>query len=148
MLSQEAIYIDCWPNTSSAWTGWRRFYILVDISDGVHYLQLCTTVNRSLLPVTRLASRKILIEQNIKRRTGPALCVFSLLDAEYNGLHYTNTHITIKSERSHPVISCAGEILQGTVGDEVGYTLYADPALDLYIAYSWDHIRFLSSHTD
>jgi hypothetical protein len=32
-----------------------------------------------LLPATRLASRKILIEQNIKRRTGPALCVFSLL---------------------------------------------------------------------
>jgi hypothetical protein len=32
-----------------------------------------------LLPATRLASRKILIEQNIKKRTGPALCVFSLL---------------------------------------------------------------------
>ncbi len=28
-----------------------------------------------LLPATRLASRKILIEQNIKKRTGPALCV-------------------------------------------------------------------------
>jgi hypothetical protein len=27
------------------------------------------------LPTTRLASRKILIEQNIKKRTGPALCV-------------------------------------------------------------------------
>jgi hypothetical protein len=27
------------------------------------------------LPATRLASRKILIEQNIKKRTGPALCV-------------------------------------------------------------------------
>jgi hypothetical protein len=32
-----------------------------------------------LLPATRLASRKILIEQNIKRRTGPALHVLSLL---------------------------------------------------------------------
>jgi hypothetical protein len=32
-----------------------------------------------LLPATRLASRKILIEQNIKRQTGPALCVFCLL---------------------------------------------------------------------
>jgi hypothetical protein len=27
------------------------------------------------LPATRLARRKILIEQNIKKRTGPALCV-------------------------------------------------------------------------
>ncbi len=28
-----------------------------------------------LLPATRLASREILIEQNIKKRTGPSLCV-------------------------------------------------------------------------
>ncbi len=28
------------------------------------------------LPATRPASRKIIIEQNIKKRTGPALCVF------------------------------------------------------------------------
>jgi hypothetical protein len=28
-----------------------------------------------LLPATRLASREILIEENIKKRTGPALCV-------------------------------------------------------------------------
>ncbi len=28
-----------------------------------------------LLPVIRLASRKIVIEQNIKKQTGPALCV-------------------------------------------------------------------------
>ncbi len=33
---------------------------------------------RGLLPATRLAGRKILIEQNIKRQTGPAPCVFSL----------------------------------------------------------------------
>jgi hypothetical protein len=32
-------------------------------------------VHWDLLPVTRLASRKKLIEQNIKKRTGPALCV-------------------------------------------------------------------------
>jgi hypothetical protein len=36
-------------------------------------------VYRDLLPATRLACRKILIEENIKRRTGPALYVFSLL---------------------------------------------------------------------
>jgi hypothetical protein len=28
-----------------------------------------------LLPANRLASREILIEQNIKKRTGPSLCV-------------------------------------------------------------------------
>jgi hypothetical protein len=28
-----------------------------------------------LLPATRLASREILIEQNIKKQTGPSLCV-------------------------------------------------------------------------
>jgi hypothetical protein len=32
------------------------------------------------LPATRLASRKILIEQNIKKRTGPALCVLCAVD--------------------------------------------------------------------
>jgi hypothetical protein len=33
------------------------------------------------LPATRLASRKILIEQNIKKRTGPTLCVLCALHA-------------------------------------------------------------------
>ncbi len=32
-----------------------------------------------LLPATRLASRNILIEQNIKKQTGTALCVYNLL---------------------------------------------------------------------
>jgi hypothetical protein len=32
------------------------------------------------LPATRLASRKILIEQNIKKRTGPSLCVLCGLE--------------------------------------------------------------------
>jgi hypothetical protein len=32
-------------------------------------------VHWGLLPATRLASRKILVKQNIKKRTGPALCV-------------------------------------------------------------------------
>ncbi len=31
--------------------------------------------------------------------------------------------------------SCAGEILEGTVGDQVGY-IYADPLLDLYVTHS------------
>jgi hypothetical protein len=33
------------------------------------------TEHWGLLPATRLASRNILIKQNIKKRTGPALCV-------------------------------------------------------------------------
>ncbi len=34
-----------------------------------------TRITPGVLPSSRLASRKILIEQNIKKRTGPALCV-------------------------------------------------------------------------
>jgi hypothetical protein len=45
------------------------------------------TVHWYLLPATRLGSSKIFIEQNIKRRTGPALYVFSLL--AYRTLVYT-----------------------------------------------------------
>jgi hypothetical protein len=40
---------------------------------------------------SRLASRKILIAQNIKRRTGPALCVFSFLG--YNSEPSTGAQI-------------------------------------------------------
>jgi hypothetical protein len=47
----------------------------VDRYCGVHSLLLCTRITLGFLPATRLASRKILIEQNIKKRTGPALCV-------------------------------------------------------------------------
>ncbi len=36
-------------------------------------------VHWGLLAVTRLGSRKILIKLNIKKRTGPALYIFSLL---------------------------------------------------------------------
>ncbi len=39
-----------------------------------------------LLPATRLASREILIEQNIKKRTGPALCVLC-------GVNYSNAEV-------------------------------------------------------
>jgi transposase len=64
---------------TSAWAGWSRFDIQVDRYGevhallGVHALLICTIVNWSFLPATELASRKILIEQNIKKRTGPAL---------------------------------------------------------------------------
>ncbi len=40
-------------------------------------------VHWSLLHVTRLASRIILIEQNIKKRTGPAFYEYSLLGLDY-----------------------------------------------------------------
>jgi hypothetical protein len=43
----------------------------------VEYIPCCIAPfeHWGLLPATRLASRKILIKQNIKKRTGPALCV-------------------------------------------------------------------------
>jgi hypothetical protein len=45
----------------------------------VEYIHCCTAPAEAehwgLLPASRLASRNMLIEQNIKKRTGPALCV-------------------------------------------------------------------------
>jgi chromosome condensin MukBEF MukE localization factor len=43
----------------------------------VEYIPCCTAPveHWSLLPATGLASRNILIEKNIKKPTGPALCV-------------------------------------------------------------------------
>ncbi len=64
----------------SAWAGWSRFDIPEDRHGGVHSLLQCTA--------TRLASRKILIEQNIKRRRWPALYVFSLLGCANNNTGY------------------------------------------------------------
>jgi hypothetical protein len=71
---QEAKYVESWPNTTSSWAGWSRFDIPVDRSDGVYSLLLCTSSTLDSLPANRLASRKILIEQNIKKQTGSALC--------------------------------------------------------------------------
>jgi hypothetical protein len=39
------------------------------------------------------------------------------------GLRYRTTHITVKAERYLPVKGSVGEILQGAVDDEVGYTV-------------------------
>ncbi len=36
--SQEAKYVESWPNTTSAWAGWSRFDIPVDRYGGVHSL--------------------------------------------------------------------------------------------------------------
>jgi hypothetical protein len=41
--SQEAKYVERWPNTTSAWAGWSRFDIPVDNYDGVHSLLICTS---------------------------------------------------------------------------------------------------------
>jgi hypothetical protein len=64
---QEAKYIECWPNTTSAWAGWRRFNIPVDV---VEY-NACYSALFS--PTYQQARQlKILIEQNIKICRGPA----------------------------------------------------------------------------
>jgi hypothetical protein len=41
--TQEAKYIERWPNTTSAWAGWSRFDIPVDRYGGVHSLLICTS---------------------------------------------------------------------------------------------------------
>jgi hypothetical protein len=74
--TQEAQYVERWPNTTSALAGWSRYEIFQWIGT-VEYI-LCyggPAEHWGPLPATRLASRKILIEQNIKKRTGPSLCV-------------------------------------------------------------------------
>jgi hypothetical protein len=42
--TQETTYVESWPNTTSAWAGWRRFDIPVDRYDGVHSLLQCKRV--------------------------------------------------------------------------------------------------------
>jgi hypothetical protein len=42
--TQEAKYVESWPNTTSAWAGWIRFVIPVDRYSGVHSLLLCTSI--------------------------------------------------------------------------------------------------------
>jgi hypothetical protein len=49
VLSQEAKYVERWPNTASAWAGWSRFDSPVDRYGGVHSLLQCTGV--SYLPL-------------------------------------------------------------------------------------------------
>ncbi len=41
--TQEAKYVESWPNTTSAWASWSRFDIPVDRYDGVHSLLICTS---------------------------------------------------------------------------------------------------------
>jgi hypothetical protein len=75
LLPQEAKYLERWPSTTSAWAGWSR---LIFLWIGMLEYMPCygaSAEHWGPLPATRLASRKILIEQHIKNRTGPALCV-------------------------------------------------------------------------
>ncbi len=41
--TQEAKYVERWPNTTYAWAGWSRFDIPVDRYGGVHSLLICTS---------------------------------------------------------------------------------------------------------
>jgi hypothetical protein len=43
VTSQEAKYVESWPNTTSAWAGWSRFDIPVDRHGAVHSLLICTS---------------------------------------------------------------------------------------------------------
>jgi hypothetical protein len=63
------------------------------------------------LPANRLASRKILIEQNIKKRTGPALCVLCGRDSQIKWVEAgaEGFHVLVRSV-SFPVYSCLTKI--------------------------------------
>ncbi len=71
-LTQEAKYVERWPNTTSAWAGWSRFDSPVDRHGGVHSLIICTNsiLYWGLLPATGLASRKILTVFNKISKSG------------------------------------------------------------------------------
>jgi hypothetical protein len=43
VIYQEAEYIECWPNTTSAWASWKGFDIPVAKHGGVHSLLRCTS---------------------------------------------------------------------------------------------------------
>ncbi len=43
-VTQEAKYVESWPNTTSAWAGWRRFDFPVDRYGGVHSQLNCTSM--------------------------------------------------------------------------------------------------------
>ncbi len=43
VATQEAKYVERWPNTTSAWAGWSRFEIPVDRYGGVHSQLVCTS---------------------------------------------------------------------------------------------------------
>jgi hypothetical protein len=61
--TQEAKYIECWPNTTSAWACWRRFDIPKERYGGVHPCYCEPAVHWGLLPASRLASRKYLLSK-------------------------------------------------------------------------------------
>jgi hypothetical protein len=92
---------------TSAWAGWRRFNIPVDRYGGVHSLLICTssTVYWGLLPATRLASREILIEQNIKKWTGPALW---LLCGIYIADHIQGLYTVYNGAGVHSTVAVLG----------------------------------------
>jgi hypothetical protein len=69
----EAKYIERWPSTTSTWAGWSGFDIPVNIIMEYILCYSSPAVHWSLLNISRLASREIPMEQNIKIRTVPAL---------------------------------------------------------------------------
>ncbi len=44
VMPQEAKYVERWPNTTSAWSGWSRFDIPVDRYGGVHSQLISTSI--------------------------------------------------------------------------------------------------------
>jgi hypothetical protein len=56
-VSQEAKYVERWPNTTCAWAGWSRFDIPVDRYGGVHSQLICTSI-KLVSPTCHQASQQ------------------------------------------------------------------------------------------
>ncbi len=75
MYTQEAKYVESWPNTTSAFLAGADLILQwIGMMERIPCYSILE-LHQGLLPAARLASRKILIKQNIKKRTGPSLCV-------------------------------------------------------------------------
>jgi hypothetical protein len=110
MIPQEAKYVERWTSTTSDWAGWSGFYIPVDRYGGAHSLLICTS-SPLVFPTCHQASQQENTnEQNIKKRTGPALWLLCgdpnqvVPFVLYTVLLYTHTSSVISASRTifHP----------------------------------------------
>jgi hypothetical protein len=72
-LTQEAKYVERWPNMTSAWAAWSRFDIPVDRYVGVHSLLICTSSPLESPTCHQASQHENTYCTKIKKLTGPAL---------------------------------------------------------------------------
>ncbi len=132
----------------------------MDRYGGVHSQLICTSRKLGLLPATRLASRKILIEQNIKNQTGPALCVLCgrtsrcvffhqvFLHTIYTFRYYLHSHTLYVLLATYVLSSFAHLILSATyrLRSHKHYTFTYKLSSFTYTIFQL-HTYYLPSHT-